>query len=117
MDVVRPYAIRINALKAQNKLQEAIDTGLEVLEQLGEKFPKKGPLPLVMVDLIRTKIKLAGKDKDTLSNLPEMTNPYKAAALRMLNDIASPVYWARPEILPFIIFRMVRISLKYGQQM
>ncbi|NBB77545.1 MAG: AAA family ATPase, partial [Bacteroidetes bacterium] len=114
MDVVRPYAIRINALKAQNKLQEAIDTGLEVLEQLGETFPKKGPLPLVMIDLIRTKFKLRGKDKDALSNLPEMTNPYKAAALRMLNDIASPVYWARPEILPFIIFRMVRISLKYG---
>jgi predicted ATPase/signal transduction histidine kinase len=114
MDVVRPYAIRINALKAQNKLQEAIDTGLEVLEQLGETFPKKGPLPFVMVDLIRTKIKLMGKDEKTISNLPEMTNPYKAAALRMLNDIASPVYWARPEILPFIIFRMVRLSLKYG---
>ena len=114
MDVVRPYAIRINALKAQNKLQEAIDTGLEVLEQLGEKFPKKGPLPFVMVDLIRTKIKLMGKDEEAISNLPEMTNSHKAAALRILNDIASPVYWARPEILPFIIFRMVRLSLKYG---
>ena len=114
MDAVRPYAIRINALKAQNKLQEAIDTGLEVLEQLGEKFPKKGPLPFVMVDLIRTKIKLMGKDEDAISSLPEMTNSHKAAALRILNDIASPVYWARPEILPFIIFRMVRLSLKYG---
>ncbi|MEM8566374.1 MAG: ATP-binding sensor histidine kinase [Bacteroidota bacterium] len=114
MDAVRPYAIRINALKAQNKLQEAIDTGLEVLEQLGEKFPKKGPLPLVMVDLIRTKIKLIGKDYDHILKMKEMTNPYKAAALRILNDIASPVYWARPAILPFIIFRMVKLSLKYG---
>ncbi len=113
MDVVRPYAIRINALKAQNKLQEAIDTGLEVLEQLGEKFPKKGPVPLVMLDLIRTKIKLTGK-RESISSMKEMTNPYKAAALRILNDIASPVYWARPAILPFIIFRMVRLSLKYG---
>lgn len=114
MDAVRPYAIRINALKAENKLQEAIDTGLEVLEELGEKFPKKGPLPLVMVDLIRTKIKLIGKTKEGISSMKEMTNPYKAAALRILNDIASPVYWARPAILPFIIFRMVRLSLKYG---
>ncbi len=114
MDVVRPYAIRINALKAQNKLQEAIDTGIEVLDQLGERFPKKGPLPLVMIDLIRTKIKLIGKDPDYILGMKEMTNPYKAAALRILNDIASPVYWARPAILPFIIFRMVRLSLKYG---
>ncbi|MFK7952580.1 MAG: AAA family ATPase [Ekhidna sp.] len=114
MDVVRPYAIRINALKAQNKLQEAIDTGLEVLEQLGEKFPKNGPVPLVMIDLVKTKIKLIGKDHDHILGMKEMTNPYKAAALRILNDIASPVYWARPAILPFIIFRMVRLSLKYG---
>jgi histidine kinase len=114
MDVVRPYAIRINALKAQNKLQEAIDTGLDVLSQLGEKFPKKGRLPLVMADLIHTKLKLLGKDHEVICNLPTMANPYKAAALRILNDIASPVYWARPGILPFIIFRMVRLSLKYG---
>ncbi|MEO1254764.1 MAG: hypothetical protein AAFY41_07760, partial [Bacteroidota bacterium] len=114
MDVVRPYAIRINALKAQNKLQEAIDTGLEVLKQLGETFPKKGPLPFVMIDLIRTKIKLMGKGHDHILGMREMTNPYKAAALRILNDIASPVYWARPTILPFIIFRMVRLSLKFG---
>ncbi|MEO9871770.1 AAA family ATPase [Ekhidna sp.] len=114
MDGVRPYSIRINALKAQNKLQEAIDTGLEVLEQLGVKFPKKGPLPLVMVDLVRTKVKLMGKRHEHILGTKEMTNPYKAAALRILNDIASPVYWARPAILPFIIFRMVRLSLKYG---
>ena len=114
LDKITPYAIRINAFKAKNQLQEAIDTGLEVLAQLGEKFPKKGTLPLVMADLLKTKWMLRGKDVNTLTNLPAMRNPYKEAAMRMLNDIASPAYWARPAILPFLIFRMVQLSLRYG---
>ncbi|MCC6412744.1 MAG: AAA family ATPase [Saprospiraceae bacterium] len=114
LDTIRPYAIRINAYKAQNKLQESIDTGLEVLARLGETFPKKGALPLVMADLLKTKFQLRGKDLQTLTNLPAMQNPHKEAAMRMLNDIASPAYWARPGILPFLIFRMVQLSLKYG---
>ena len=113
-DTIEPYAIRINAFKAQNKLQDAIDTGLEVLEQLGERFPRRPVTPLVMLDLVKTKLMLRGKDNDTLASLPVMTDPEKKAAMRMLNDIASPAYWGRPEILPFVIFRMIQLTLRHG---
>jgi predicted ATPase/signal transduction histidine kinase len=111
---IEPYAIRINAYKAENKLHDAIDTGLEVLEQLGERFPKRPLTPLVLLDLAKTKLMLRGKDNDTLATLPEMTEWDKKAAMRILNDIASPAYWARPEILPFLLFRMVQLALKHG---
>ncbi|MBT8298140.1 MAG: hypothetical protein KJO52_07380, partial [Maribacter sp.] len=114
MDKIPVYALRINAFKASNKLNEAIEVGLEVLEKLGEKIPKKGPLPLVMIDLLKTKFMLFGKKKEDILKLPLMENQEKSAALRILNDIASPVYWARPAILPFVIFRMVKLSLRYG---
>ena len=114
MDKIPVYALRINAFKASNKLDEAIDTGLEVLEKMGEKIPRKGPLPLVMIDLLKTKFMLRGKKKEDILKLPIMENQEKSAALRILNDIASPVYWARPAILPFVIFRMVQLSLRYG---
>ena len=114
IDKIPVYALRINAYKAANKLDEAIDSGLEVLNKLGEKMPRKGPLPRVMIDLLKTKYMLFGKKKEDILKLPEMKNQEKIAALRILNDIASPVYWARPVILPFVIFRMVQLSLRYG---
>lgn len=114
LDKISIYALKINAYKAENKLPEAIDVGLDVLQKLGEKIPKKGPLPLVMKDLLKTKFMLRGKKKEDILNLPEMQNQEKSAALRILNDIASPVYWSRPAILPFVIFRMVQLSLRYG---
>ena len=40
MDKVKPFEIRINARKAENNLLAAVHTGLDLLELLGEKFPK-----------------------------------------------------------------------------
>ncbi|MDF2156785.1 adenylate/guanylate cyclase domain-containing protein [Algoriphagus sp. CAU 1675] len=114
LDKVKSYEIRILAFKAENKLIEAINTGLEFLEQLGEKFPKKPNMLHVMLALIKSKIELRGKDNTMLSNLPIMTNDQKIAAMRIMADIASSSYWATPTLFPLIIFRMVHISLKYG---
>lgn len=114
LEKVKPYEVRILALKAQNKLHDAIRTGLEVLEQLGEKFPKKPHLLHVFRDLLLTMYRLRGKDNNYLMNLPVMTNPEKIAAMRIIADITSSVYWGMPELLPLIVFRMVAMSLEYG---
>lgn len=114
LDKVKSYEIRILAFKAENKLIEAINTGLEFLRQLGEKFPSKPNMAHVMVALVKSKIALKGKDNTALSNLPMMTDEKKIAALRIMADIASSSYWATPTLFPLIIFRMVHLSLRYG---
>jgi histidine kinase len=114
LEKVKPYEIRILAYKAENKLLDAIETGLEVLAQLGERFPSKPNMLHVMTDLVKTKFKLRGKDNDKLKELPLMTNEYKIAAMRIMADIASSSYWATPTLFSLLIFRMVHLSLRYG---
>jgi histidine kinase len=114
LEKVKSYEIRILAFKAENKLLEAIKTGLEVLEQLGEKFPSKPNMAHVMLALVNSKIQLWDKDNDTLANLPAMSDEMKIAAMRIMAGIASSSYWATPTLFPLIIFRMVTLSLKYG---
>ncbi len=114
LEKVKPYEIRILAYKAENKLLDAIKTGLELLKQLGESFPAKPTMVNVMMDLVKTKIKLSGKTNDSLSALPLMQDEQKIAAMRIMADIASSSYWATPTLFPLIIFRMVHLSLKYG---
>lgn len=114
LDTVKPYEIRIHAFKAQNKFKEAILTGLEVLEQLGESFPKKPTQAHALPEFAKMALALRGKSKDDILALPVMTNPEKIAAMRIIADIASSVYWGMPDLLLLIVFRMVRLSLKYG---
>ena len=112
LEKVKPYEIRILAYKAENKLLDAIKTGLELLKQLGEDFPSKPTMVHVMADLIKTKIKLSGKNNDKLKDLPAMTDETKMAAMRIMADIASSSYWATPTLFPLVIFRMVHLSLE-----
>lgn len=111
---VKPYEIRINAFKAENELKDALDTGLEILEQLGEKFPKKPSMLTVFPDLIKTFLKLRNKKQNDILALPEATDPIKIASIRILAIIAPSSYWGNPTIFPHIIFRMCQISLRHG---
>ena len=114
LEKVKPYEIRILAYKAENKLIDAINTGRELLAQLGEHFPSKANLVHVMLHLMKIKYRLFRKDNQVLENLPDMTNEHKIAAMRILADIASSSYWAVPTFFPLVIFRMVELSLRYG---
>jgi len=113
-EIIRPYEIRIHALKAQNKLLDALKTGLILMGRLGEKFPSKPNALMVMPDLIKTGLMLRGKSNEDLRDLPEITDPIKGAAIRALAGIAPSSYWANPAIFPFLIFRIVQLSIRYG---
>ena len=114
LDKVKPYEVRILGYKAENRLHEAIETGLEVLAQLGERFPRRPNLLHVVADLVATNIALRRYSSADLMSLPQMAQPQKIAAMRIIADIASSVYWGRPNLLLLIVFRLVRLSLRYG---
>lgn len=114
LEKVKPYEIRILAYKAENRFMDAITTGLDLLEQLGERFPRNPGMVHVFRDLATTHMALRGRSNDDLMALPLMTDPEKRAAMRIIADITSSVYWGMPNLVPLIVFRMVRLSLAYG---
>ncbi len=114
LEKLKCYETKILALKAQNKLVEAVKTGLDILKELGEPLPKNPNLIQVFGGLAYMMIRLRNKPKDYILNLPPMTDPYKIAAMRIIANITSSVYWATPNLLPLVVFKMIQISLKYG---
>lgn len=114
LEKVRPYEIRILAYKAENRFREAIETGLTVLDQLGEHIPRNPNAAHILQDFIRTGLALRGRSDEDLMSLPLMEVPEKQAAMRIIADITSSVYWGKPKLVPLIVFRMVRLSLRYG---
>jgi GAF domain-containing protein len=57
---------------------------------------------------------LGRKSVEDLEKLPEMTDPNKLAALRILMSSASAAYIAAPQLFPLIVCHIVRLSVKYG---
>ncbi|MEH1778676.1 MAG: AAA family ATPase [Nostoc sp.] len=96
---VKMYEIRIYFYIAQNQMLAAIDTSLQVLEFLGEPLFKEPPLELAIEDLI---------------NLPEMLDPHKLAAMRIVITMVTPSLNAKPDMLPLIAYTLVNLSIQFG---
>jgi predicted ATPase/signal transduction histidine kinase/tRNA A-37 threonylcarbamoyl transferase component Bud32 len=114
LEKVNAYELQLQSYNVQNRLLEALNTGLEVLKLLGISLPKNPNSLNIVVGLINTKLSLGIKRIDDLANLPEMTNPNQQAAMRILSGILGTAIQAKPRLLPLLTFMMVKQCIKYG---
>jgi predicted ATPase/class 3 adenylate cyclase/GAF domain-containing protein/tRNA A-37 threonylcarbamoyl transferase component Bud32 len=114
LDKVKVYEVKIEAYIAQNQLLEAVKTALSVLKLLGVSFPEKPRQFDVLLGLVGTKLALVGRRIEGLLDLPQMTDPHKLAAMRIMSSVSSATYFAVPELLPLIVFKQVQLSVKHG---
>ncbi|MBD2014214.1 AAA family ATPase [Microcoleus sp. FACHB-53] len=114
LDKVKIYEIKIQSFIAQNRLLEAINTGIEILCFLGLQFPQKPTTSNIILSLIKTKLTLLWKQIENLIDLPEMTDPLVLAAMRLMSSVGSAAYLAVPELMPLLVFKGVNLSVKHG---
>ena len=114
LDKIKVYEIKIQAYAAQHKLLDAIKIGLDVLNLLGITFPQNPTKLNLLVAYLRTRFALVGKQAELLINLPEMTDPYQLAVLRIGPSMGISLYFAAPELVPFVAFLGVNQFVKYG---
>jgi predicted ATPase/class 3 adenylate cyclase/GAF domain-containing protein len=111
---VQVLKIEIEALKSQNNLVAAVEKGLAALERLDVKLPYKPSKASVYKKLLFTRLQMIGKKAPKLIDLKTMDDPYMLAAMQILVSIGPAVYWASPNLIPLTIFKMLLISVKYG---
>lgn len=114
LDQVKAYQIRIQGYIAEKRLKEAVATALDVLDMLGERFPRKPTKAHQLYWLAKTRLALRGRDIEEIAWLPKMTDPTKSAVMKILSSVASAAYYAAPALFPVIAFRGVQLSLRYG---
>jgi predicted ATPase len=99
---------------AQNKLLEALNTGLQVLKQLEVEFPDSPNPSDIGQALGETAAILSGTRIEDLIDLPEMTDAYQLAAIRILSSIFSACYSGMPALVPLTVCKQVDLSVQYG---
>ncbi|MEG4006678.1 AAA family ATPase [Microcoleus sp. Pol11C1] len=105
LERVKVYELQIQFYMAQNQMLKAIDTGLQVLDMLGVSLANDEGDGGFVVQL---------PELTDLDNIPEMTDPYKIAALQILITLGSSAYVAKPEIMPLIVLAQVNLCVQHG---
>jgi predicted ATPase/signal transduction histidine kinase len=114
LDKVRINEIIIQSLLVRARLKEAVATAINILRQLGVYISENPKKINVLISIIKVRFILSRLTLDDLSALPQMTDEYKLAAMRILKSAASSAY--RTQILMCIAMalEMVKLSVKYG---
>ncbi|WDD36235.1 AAA family ATPase (plasmid) [Nostoc sp. UHCC 0926] len=114
LDIVKVYEVKIQTYIAQNQLLEAINTGLQVLQQLRINFPETPSQLNIQLELDAITSLFSEKQITDLIHLPEMTEPDKLAAMQILSKIAITAYIAAPNLMPLLVAKQVNLSIQYG---
>ncbi|HAZ47652.1 MAG TPA: serine/threonine protein kinase [Cyanobacteria bacterium UBA11369] len=114
LNKVKVYQVKIQACMALNQQLEAVNIALPLLKLLGVEFPQKPSELDVELALEETKSNLSGKRIEDLIDLPQMTEPYKLGAMKILSSVFSAAFQAIPEMFPLIVCKQVNLSLEFG---
>ncbi|MDZ8104409.1 MAG: AAA family ATPase [Nostoc sp. DedQUE12a] len=114
LDTIKVYEVQIQAYVGQNRPLEAVKTGLQVLKLLGVEFPQEPNVSDIGQALGETAAILSGRQIEDLVELPQMSDPYKLAAMRLLSSIFAAAYIASPELVPLTVCKQVNLSVQDG---
>lgn len=114
LDKIKVYEVQMQAYMAQNRLLEAVNTALQVLKLLGVEFPQEPNASDIGQGLADTAAILSGTRIEDLIELPQMSDRYKLAAIRLLSSIFAPAYIVAPALLPLTVCKQVQLSVEYG---
>ena len=114
LDTIPIYITLIDAYTVQNRLQEAIDIALPILQKLGVKLPQNPNTAHLGTAVVRVKLALRGKSIASLLDLPLMTEPNMTAAVEILSHVGVPAYFVNTQLFGLIVLKSVQIYAKYG---
>ncbi|AFZ12489.1 multi-sensor signal transduction multi-kinase [Crinalium epipsammum PCC 9333] len=99
LDKIQVYEYKILFYLAQSQPNVAIELSLQVLEMLNITLAETPPEKLNIEDLVK---------------LPEMQDPHKLAAMRILMVLMPAAAFVNPALLPASAFTMVNLSSQHG---
>ena len=114
LDLVKVNEIKIQAKMAQTQQLSALSIGIEFLALLGIEVPES-PVPQdLLVELAALSQAMKGKAIADLANLPLMKDKKQLAKVKILENLVTPCYQAKPSLFPWVVCKLMQLSIQYG---
>jgi predicted ATPase/signal transduction histidine kinase/tRNA A-37 threonylcarbamoyl transferase component Bud32 len=114
LDTIKSYKVKINALTWQKKFDEVPVTVNSILIRLGEPLPTFPSEIQVVFEILRTEIRMRLFGIGDWTTLPAMADPYKQAAISIMNSLAAASINLNPLLIATVILRIANITMEYG---
>jgi len=113
-DKLQAYCSHMSSLCGRSRFNEAINVGLNVLDLLNVKLPRKAGLLRVFFSFLQTNRQLRHLVVTDILWMPFMTHPDVSAAMHVLSVMFASAFPSGSPYAVLISTTMVKLTLKYG---
>ncbi len=108
------YRIKIQSNAFQNKLTAAIDTALQILQQMGISFPQVPTEEDIQQAMLEIGQLIGEREVESLVDLPIMTDQEKIAIVQLASSVTPAAYISGSPLFPLLVALSVKLSIQYG---
>ena len=113
-DRIKAHEIKLNHLTETHRFPETIDYLLKVLDEISYGIKRHPSKFTILKEFLSVKWLLRSMKPEDILNLQPIKNERARAFVKLTVNAQSSIFGTAPDILPIVIFRQVRLSLKYG---
>lgn len=113
-DRARIAYLRLKGRVAENRLQEALEIGLQALAELGERVPTDAGTPRMGNAIVRMRLTMRRWSNERLLALPRCDDQKVIALHRILVELCSMAVLVRPNLLPLLVRKQLDLTLAHG---
>ncbi|WP_197498021.1 AAA family ATPase [Mycobacterium sp. 1165196.3] len=113
-DRARIAYLRLKGRVAQNRLQEALEIGLQALAEFGERVPTDAGTPRMANAVVRMRLTMRGWSNERLLQLPHCDDQRVIALHRILAELCNMAVRVRPNLLPLLVRKQLDLTLAHG---
>jgi predicted ATPase/class 3 adenylate cyclase len=106
--------LRLKGQVAEHRLQEAVRTGLDALEALGEPLPRRATKTTLAGALLRMRLTMRGWSNARLLRLPRCADRRLIEIQLILGELRNISYIVRPNLFPLIVRKELDLTLTHG---
>ena len=100
--------------KSRRQYPDALDIGLDALAALGESLPRSPGKRHVVSAILSGRLALRSVRARDIDDHRELDDPSARAAMRLMQGLSTAAYFAEPDLMPLLVLRMVRLSVRSG---
>ena len=113
-DKLEAQFAQIRFLYASGNAKEASSTTFSVLADLGEDFPEEATPELIYKELLEVKGVLQELTNEDIRESPRLKDNSYLWRLRFMDRCLKDLFSTRPDLVPLVSCRIIRISLEHG---
>jgi predicted ATPase/class 3 adenylate cyclase len=113
-DHARLAYLRLKGRIAENRLQEALEIGLQALDELGERVPTDAGKPRMGNAIVRMRLTMRRWSTERLLGLPRCDDQRVIALHSILAELCNMAVLVRPNLLPLLVRKQLDLTLAHG---